>query len=171
MNWEAIGVVAEVVGAVGVIITLVYLAFQIRQNTNQLQGDAISAINEGHVTLLRDFRDDMELVTAYVKCGNDWESGSAQEQLRAHAHLLAYVSNFETAYNLWRSGALAERIYKNREDIIVAVISPPGTKTWWTMWSSFFDPEFAALITKRIHAPDARNIFDDVPFLHPKHWK
>ena len=33
MNWEAIGVVAEVVGAAGVIITLVYLAIQIRQNT------------------------------------------------------------------------------------------------------------------------------------------
>ena len=33
MNWEAIATISEVIGAVGVIVTLVYLAIQIRQNT------------------------------------------------------------------------------------------------------------------------------------------
>ena len=37
MNWEAIGAVGEVAGAVGVIVTLVFLAFQIRQHTGQLE--------------------------------------------------------------------------------------------------------------------------------------
>ena len=35
MNWEAIGAVGEIVGAVGVILTLFYVAFQVRQNTKQ----------------------------------------------------------------------------------------------------------------------------------------
>jgi hypothetical protein len=35
MNWDAIGAIAEVVGAAGVIITLLYLALQIRRS-NQL---------------------------------------------------------------------------------------------------------------------------------------
>ena len=42
MNWDAIGAGAELIGATGVIITLIYLAMQIRQNTNQLKGEAIS---------------------------------------------------------------------------------------------------------------------------------
>jgi hypothetical protein len=33
MNWEAIGAIGEVLGALAVIVTLVYLAVQIRQNT------------------------------------------------------------------------------------------------------------------------------------------
>ncbi len=33
MNWDAIGAIAELFGAVGVIASLVYLAVQIRQNT------------------------------------------------------------------------------------------------------------------------------------------
>lgn len=33
MNWEALGAIGEIVGAVGVIATLGYLAVQIRQNT------------------------------------------------------------------------------------------------------------------------------------------
>jgi len=32
MNWEAIGAIGEIVGAIGVIITLVYLAVQIRSS-------------------------------------------------------------------------------------------------------------------------------------------
>lgn len=36
MNWEAIGAIGEMIGAVGVIVTLGYLAYQIRQNTQQL---------------------------------------------------------------------------------------------------------------------------------------
>ena len=33
MNWVAIGAVGELLGALGVIATLGYLAFQIRKNT------------------------------------------------------------------------------------------------------------------------------------------
>jgi hypothetical protein len=34
MNWDAIGALAELAAAVGVIITLVYLAVQIRQSSS-----------------------------------------------------------------------------------------------------------------------------------------
>ena len=35
MNWDAIGAVGEVVGAAAVVVTLAYLAVQIRRNTRQ----------------------------------------------------------------------------------------------------------------------------------------
>ncbi len=34
MNWEAIGAIGEIVGAFAVVLTLAYLAIQIRQNSN-----------------------------------------------------------------------------------------------------------------------------------------
>ncbi len=34
LNWDAIGALGEVAGAVGVIVTLIYLAIQVRQNTS-----------------------------------------------------------------------------------------------------------------------------------------
>ena len=43
MNWEAIGAIGELLGAVGVIATLGYLAFQIRQNTQQLAQNELSS--------------------------------------------------------------------------------------------------------------------------------
>lgn len=38
MNWNAVAAISEALGAVGVIVTVIYLAFQIRQNTKSIQG-------------------------------------------------------------------------------------------------------------------------------------
>ncbi len=35
MNWEAVGAIAEVVGVIAIFVSLVYVAVQIRQNTQQ----------------------------------------------------------------------------------------------------------------------------------------
>lgn len=37
MNWEAVGAIAEVVGVLAIIVSLIYLAVQIRQNTQQAE--------------------------------------------------------------------------------------------------------------------------------------
>ena len=40
MDWEAIGAIGEMVGAAGVLLTLVYLAVQVRQNSIQLAANS-----------------------------------------------------------------------------------------------------------------------------------
>lgn len=47
MNWDAIGAVGEVIGAVAVIVTIAYLARQIRENSNQVR--VSSRLSLGHL--------------------------------------------------------------------------------------------------------------------------
>ena len=44
MNWEAIGAIAEALGAIGVISTVVYIALQIRHNSEAVQGSTEQAL-------------------------------------------------------------------------------------------------------------------------------
>lgn len=37
MNWDALGAIGEMLGAIGVIATLLYLSVQIRQNTRAIR--------------------------------------------------------------------------------------------------------------------------------------
>ena len=48
MNWEAIGAVGESLSAVAVLITLVYLAVQIRQNTHAMKISAMTSFRDVH---------------------------------------------------------------------------------------------------------------------------
>ncbi len=57
MEWtiQDLGAVGEFIGAIGVVITLVYLAYQIRQNTSQLQQNILiakaAAVNASNIAL------------------------------------------------------------------------------------------------------------------------
>jgi hypothetical protein len=37
MNWDAVGAVGEIIGATAVLLSVLYLGFQIRQNTKSLK--------------------------------------------------------------------------------------------------------------------------------------
>ena len=46
MNWEAVEAIAEILGAIGVILSLAYLSVQIRSNTKHLQFSANQSVAE-----------------------------------------------------------------------------------------------------------------------------
>ena len=46
MNWDAIQAVAELSAAVGVLLSLIYVGFQVRQNTAALQAGTVARSSE-----------------------------------------------------------------------------------------------------------------------------
>ena len=54
MNWDAIGAIAELLGAVGVIVSLVYLATQIRQSREQMNQNTVALRTAAYQQLLSD---------------------------------------------------------------------------------------------------------------------
>lgn len=73
MNWEAVGAVGEILGAVAVVITLVYLAMQVRQNTKAVQAAAIDSANT-HVSDIRmEIFSDADVTSLYRRGNEDPE--------------------------------------------------------------------------------------------------
>jgi len=50
MNWSAISAVAEIVAALAVVLSLIYLAQQIRKNSKSVEGASVQAILELEIT-------------------------------------------------------------------------------------------------------------------------
>ena len=46
MNWEAVGAIGNVVGAIGVTVTLIYLIIQIKQNNRLLRLNTANVVTE-----------------------------------------------------------------------------------------------------------------------------
>ncbi len=44
MNWEAVGAIAELLGGIGVIVSLFYLAMQIQQNTRSVRAASYQSV-------------------------------------------------------------------------------------------------------------------------------
>ena len=63
MNWEAIGATGEVLGAVAVLVTLVYLAVQVRQNVRVAKASIRESRTACSQTVLLAIREEAEIIT------------------------------------------------------------------------------------------------------------
>ena len=82
MNWEAAGAIGEIVGAAGVVASLVYLAVQIRQgsaqtelNTKAIHATAFQNLTDHHSTLYLSQVTNPEVRQAFLKAtDHSWQS-------------------------------------------------------------------------------------------------
>jgi len=106
MNWDAMGAVGEIVGAIAVLATLIYLAAQIRQNAQALdrQSDIAQAqiqqMRADSITQLSTFitanPENVELLTRLINTkGISREELSPEENMRATMLLTTLRSNLE----------------------------------------------------------------------------
>ncbi|MGR8949141.1 MAG: hypothetical protein ACU84Q_13920 [Gammaproteobacteria bacterium] len=123
MNWDAVGAIAEAVGAIAVVATLVYLSIQIRQNAKSLdrqeeiaraqilQTRADSVTNLG--LLVCSTPQSIELMT---RLRNTEEIGpedlSSEENTQAYMILTAVRANLENTFLQYKKGYLPETFYR-----------------------------------------------------------
>ncbi len=66
MNWEAAGAIGEIIGALAVFLTLIYLALQIRQNTKAVQASAVDASISKVTSVRQSMYESAEIAGIYV---------------------------------------------------------------------------------------------------------
>ena len=145
MNWDAIGAVGEVIGAIAVVATLLFIARDIRQNSKAL---SIAALRD--TTAQWNQWSDMiagssDLADIVAKGNVSYASLSAAEQLRYGAYVQSFFDNVES----YRSLVIDHNIDKNL-NVLNAIasrkIAIPGFAAWWTDNTADYDADFVAWI-------------------------
>jgi hypothetical protein len=67
MDWDAIGAIGEVVGAAGVIFSLIYLGTQIRSSTRQANADAIYNFQKAQADVMDSFSSQPDIARLFAK--------------------------------------------------------------------------------------------------------
>ena len=88
MRWEIIGVVADLIAAAAVVISLVYLAVQIRQYTKATRAGSSDTINNSLTAILSAIRSDGEFAEIWLRGCQDLDSLGEVEKVRFSHHLL-----------------------------------------------------------------------------------
>ncbi len=86
-NWEAIGAIGEILGAIAVLLTLIYLVAQIKQNTASVVTATYESMMSGITDINLVVVGNSELASLPVRGGRDPDSLDYEEALR-YAFLL-----------------------------------------------------------------------------------
>ena len=142
MNWEAIGAVGEAVGAIAVVVTLAYLAMQIRQNTGATRAAShhavIEALNQGNLAQARD----AELARIWVSGLKDRGVLTEVERQRFDSLCLAYFHVFDSLWYSAKVGTAERDLLLSEEKGFVYLMDSSGVYDWWEANPYAFSPEF-----------------------------
>jgi len=156
MNWEAIEAVSEIIGALAVVITLAYLAIQIRQNNDLLRSESRQVLVSNDVTSLRA---GMELSDVFAKFVSDREL-SAEEQLKMSFMFALDLRNREFEYFQYKNGLLDEETWLAYRHVILINHSSELGKKWWDeVGRGIVHPKFAALIDDLLENAEPDNTY------------
>jgi len=157
MNWQAIAAVAEAVGAVAVVASLLYLAVQVRQNTRQSRLGAQQAMVAELGMALQAQAQDREFASLLARGLQSLSSLDPIERVRFLSHIGHLLRLYEAVFFYHHEGTLDNRIWKGFEAAIADVMSYPGMQAAVAVrrhhLSDAFGSYLSALATRKTAAP------------------
>jgi hypothetical protein len=140
---EYLANVAEIIGAIVVVVTLIYLTIQLRQNNNLLQSASRRAMLETEKTSLNQA---LEYQEVFRKL-NQSEKLSAKEQFQLSILFITDLENRYFEYRQYESGLLSEQEWRAR--LVIAVENhgtERGNKWWSEVGRNLYPAEFVEVI-------------------------
>jgi len=137
MNWEAIGVIAEIVGAIAVVVTLIYLAIQVRQAKHEISAVGMQARASHARGALEDIVNSSELIDVFIKLDflNYGDYGlSKKEMIRFGAWCHTWMQTEQGSFYLLPEGA--------HDELRTWWLSTPAGSEFWENNKGFYDDAF-----------------------------
>jgi len=157
MNWDAIGAIGEVVGAAAVVISIVYLAVQIRQNTSSTRSTVESEIA---LTLANSAFNaaDGPIPEIIFRGIGDFDVLSDEEKARFVFYVLGWFRVWQLAYDQRMAGNLSNDSWESLELFISSAFTSPGVRRVWDVRGSTFKKSFRDYVESIEPDPNKPNL-------------
>ena len=151
MNWDAIGAAGEILGALGVFGSLVYLASQIRENTHSLGADSLKSVLDGA-------RDRWLLPLAIDgQTSEIWSKGLTSldylddnERRRFWFLMTEQYFQMQQCMHLHERGLIPQVDYDAWLKWVVALTRTPGGGEMWLQIQTLITPTIADLVNEQL---------------------
>jgi hypothetical protein len=159
VNWEAIGAVGEIVGAIAVVATLAYLAKQIQANSRTSEIQSRVSAQHTYVDFLAQLIASPELDDVFKRGRENFAALRTEEQSRFTNLALQYFANVSSGHYQYSEGVLSDDGWYEHRAVLRYWTSGSGVQDWWkSIGQYFFPPEFRAVVeaeVKRAQTTDA----------------
>ena len=157
MNWEAVGAIAEAIGVIAILVSLVYLAVQIRQSTEQftrgVEATELAAF-ERNIESGNHLRELLilhpELAELMLKGFKGYKVLDRAEKFRFGLLLRNMFSGMQGAYIRQLSVKHDPIEFEGTARVIDELLAYLGTREWLETTTPDWRPEFRKLVDERL---------------------
>lgn len=165
MNLEAVGHIGEAVGAAAVVVSLVYLMIQLRQNTRSIRSATYQSVVETAAACNRTIAGDKSLARIMRLAASDASQLDEDERMQFTFLCIQFFDIFENLYLQHLHGTLDDDYWTSRRGSFSGLLASPGFSDRWksarhsysSRFREFVEAELASVLPDR-HA-DAGFLF------------
>ncbi|GAB5413402.1 MAG: hypothetical protein Cons2KO_10050 [Congregibacter sp.] len=147
MTLEEWSYASQIAGVVLVVITLIYLAVQVRQGTQLLLSEARQvalSTDQGGVYKFIDF-------PGLGRCMADAEAPSFEEKTQLMFWIIAQMRAREHEWLQYQAGALDGDAWLSYRDVIYFVLGTPRSRKLWELCSGYFNDDFVKMVEEMLN--------------------
>ena len=137
---------AEIVAAVAVVISLIYVGLQVRDNTAAIRSSTMQSVADSSDMALAMQAADPEFLRVRITGDADYSSLDRLERMR---YLSIYRGTWIRMQNIWAQqqlGVLDPTFWGTFSQIICEVYAPAGVRETWDFHNRVLDPEFVEFV-------------------------
>lgn len=142
MTWPELSVVADLLGGFGVVVSLIYVSRQIKQNTRAVRMANASAVQNNFQETARFLYEDREGCAIILRGMSNPSELSPGERLSSYAWFFNLLKTAEIAYYHFLNGDLESSLWEASLTFYKAYFITPGFREYWARRRSAFIPEF-----------------------------
>lgn len=147
MNWDAAAAIAEIVGAVAVVISLVYLATQIRSQTRESRLNSTRELAHGFRELIGEVSSDPDLFELYRQSLQNYEGLPDNERMRIHMQFYSRIFGMHEQVHLHLKHENVDPVFfESITNRFVEFARSPGPRMWWNRNRDIYSAGFRAYI-------------------------
>ena len=127
MNWDAIGAIAEMLAALGVIISLIFVGLQVRKSTAESRAATKQATTDTEIVMVSTFANHAEV---WEKVANGALPDEGTETRTAILLFNMLMIDYENRYHQHKAGYFDDRSWENRVATFRTMVKHPIFDLW-----------------------------------------
>jgi hypothetical protein len=147
MSLEDLGNIGEFLAAIGVIVSLIYLAMQIRQNTRSVRASTFHESSSRAGDLMRAIAEQKELARIlHTGLGAPDQIEDDVDRLRFGMLLSAVFRGYEDLFFQYRAGTLSSESWDAWRNSLRNILGNPGFPPFWGIRRLSFSESFRQFV-------------------------
>ena len=158
MDWNEISAIAQLIGSIAVIFSVLYLAIQVHQSTRIAKLGAQDAAATALREVTKPFAENAELARIWRIGLEDIDALSVEDQARFFHSTYQFLKAFETIHFHHIYGMMDEQVWQGWCGLLRHYIVSPGIDRYWQIRHDLFSPRFQKFVGALDRPTDPRTV-------------
>ena len=160
MNYD---VIINSVASIGVILSVIFLAYQIKKNTQAFKANYYDSLNNTNMEFLRQLVENRELGELLERATSSWGDLNEDDKRTSNYLFIQLFRHWENMYYQNKMSLLDKWLWTSHMNTMIGYFHHQGTQDWWHHRKMAFAKDFREFLDKTEKPNDLYPTIKDLP--------